>query len=184
MLSKKQYEALFVLFMAAILISLPYLTSRPQLAHHKLLVAAETLKDGVFDKTVVLMLRHDSIGAMGLILNRSAEGFSAGGPVDANSYHTVHSTDVKALKTMVMEDLPLAMTEGEAFAESISSMNPKPKEYIVFKGYVGWGMGQLDREIARGSWKVVEFDRNLVFHTDPKVMWEQALRLPEVMPEK
>jgi putative transcriptional regulator len=46
----------------------------------------------------------------------------------------------------------------------------------VFLGYAGWAPGQLEREIAQGSWLVVPAAARLVFEPDPDRLWEQAVR--------
>ena len=50
-----------------------------------------------------------------------------------------------------------------------------PKEYRFVLGYAGWAPGQLEDEIARGSWWDVEADPALVFHTDVASIWQQAI---------
>ena len=46
----------------------------------------------------------------------------------------------------------------------------------VFLGYAGWGAGQLEREIAEGSWLVVPVSPELVFEERHERLWEQAVR--------
>jgi putative transcriptional regulator len=46
----------------------------------------------------------------------------------------------------------------------------------VFLGYAGWAPGQLEREIAEGSWLVVPVDPALVFEESHERVWEQAVR--------
>jgi putative transcriptional regulator len=46
----------------------------------------------------------------------------------------------------------------------------------VFLGYAGWAPGQLEREIAEGSWLVVPVDARLLFEESHERLWEQAVR--------
>ncbi|MGH9297063.1 MAG: YqgE/AlgH family protein [Acidimicrobiales bacterium] len=46
----------------------------------------------------------------------------------------------------------------------------------VFKGYAGWGGGQLEEEIETGAWFVVEGAAEDVLTEDPSGLWELVLR--------
>ena len=48
---------------------------------------------------------------------------------------------------------------------------------LVFVGYAGWGGGQLEKEIAEGSWWTVNSGADFIFEVEGKVMWEEALAL-------
>ena len=46
----------------------------------------------------------------------------------------------------------------------------------VFRGYAGWGPGQLEVEIAAGSWMVLDSEADDVFSDDPEELWRRVLR--------
>jgi putative transcriptional regulator len=46
----------------------------------------------------------------------------------------------------------------------------------IFAGYAGWGSGQLDDEIAEGSWYVVPSLPLDAFRDDPADLWRDVLR--------
>lgn len=46
----------------------------------------------------------------------------------------------------------------------------------VFKGYSGWGGGQLEEEIEEGAWLVVEGRPEHILTPEPDELWEQVLR--------
>lgn len=46
----------------------------------------------------------------------------------------------------------------------------------IFAGYAGWGSGQLERELARGSWWVVPGEVADTFCTDAAGLWRAVLR--------
>jgi putative transcriptional regulator len=173
--------------LAALFVWFPFKLKQPGVADHKILVAAEKMQDGTFDNTVILILRHNGLNALGLVLNRpplQKGDADWGGPVGRNAYYTLHSLDVSGKRTVRLSDLQLAYTKGEEFVKEIGGMKVKPEEYIIFKGYAGWGRGQLDREIAGDRWTVIDFNRDLVFHTSPKKMWAAAMRMPPVEQKK
>ena len=46
----------------------------------------------------------------------------------------------------------------------------------VYAGYAGWGPGQLDGELAEGSWIVEPALPDDVFTDDPEGLWSVVLR--------
>jgi putative transcriptional regulator len=52
---------------------------------------------------------------------------------------------------------------------------PDPATRMVV-GYAGWGAGQLDVELAEGSWLLAPVDTGLIFETSVDTMWESAIR--------
>ena len=46
----------------------------------------------------------------------------------------------------------------------------------VFRGYSGWGSGQLDDELAAGAWMVLPAESSDVFGPNPKDLWRDVLR--------
>jgi putative transcriptional regulator len=48
----------------------------------------------------------------------------------------------------------------------------------VYAGHAGWDAGQLDREIAAGSWQVLPASAEFVFTDDPLELWVE-LRAPQ-----
>lgn len=178
---KNIIDGIGLLALAALFFWFPHQLQQPGIANHKILIATEKLQDGTFDKTVILILRHNGYGAFGLVLNNPPPqqgGADSGGPVEGKVYYTLHSLDVSAPETISLPDLQIGCTKGEKFAKDLGGRREKPEEYIIFKGYAGWGRQQLSREIAAGAWKIIDFNRDLVFHTNPKKMWETAMRMP------
>lgn len=57
-----------------------------------------------------------------------------------------------------------------------------PKRRLVLLGYSGWGPGQLEREIASGSWLPVPFDEDTIFEVDASEKWEKAYGLLGLTP--
>jgi putative transcriptional regulator len=46
----------------------------------------------------------------------------------------------------------------------------------VFKGYSGWGPGQLDEEIEEQAWYVVEGYPADILSSEPEGLWERVLK--------
>jgi len=46
----------------------------------------------------------------------------------------------------------------------------------VFRGYAGWGPGQLDGEIEAGAWLVLDPEPTDLFTDTPDDLWRRVLR--------
>ncbi|MEN8160219.1 MAG: YqgE/AlgH family protein [Myxococcota bacterium] len=160
-----------------------------------LLVAMDLILDPNFRRTVVLMLEHDAEqGALGLVVNRPSrfpmsrlceslemswrgdaeETVDWGGPVGEGQGWVVMD-DVAAEGLEVVTLAP-----GIHWSRSQDALRRVADEpglcARVFLGYAGWGEGQLEREIAEGSWLVVPLARQLVFDEPHDRVWAQSVR--------
>jgi putative transcriptional regulator len=160
-----------------------------------LLVALDTILDPNFRRTVVLVLHHDESEAFGLVLNRSTEvtidalctsidlawngsdlaQVDWGGPVQPDHGWVLlgePSPDGDGEVEDVMPGIHFSRSQ-DVLRDAASS---PPHQLRVFLGYAGWGAGQLEREIADGSWLVVPVSQGLVFDTPPERLWDAAVR--------
>jgi len=160
----------------------------------RLLVATEELRDPRFRRTVILMLRHDASGAMGLVVNRplgavplagllrrfgmDAEGVTGevrvhlGGPVEPTRGVVLHSAEYAAAGTEMIGD-DIAVTSRPGILRDIAEgRGPRKSRFVA--GYAGWAPGQLEGEIDNGAWFSVDGDARLVFDTDASRQWEEA----------
>jgi putative transcriptional regulator len=161
----------------------------------QLLVATSELKDPRFVRTVIYMVHHDAGGAMGLVVNRplgnaplaalleglGMEGNGAqggirlyyGGPVEPRRGFVLHTTDYASESTRVVKD-GIALTVGTEILRALGTATG-PRLSLVALGYAGWAPGQLEGEIAAGSWVVVQSDEALVFDQDYEKKWDRAM---------
>ena len=161
----------------------------------RLLVATDSMRDPRFVETVVFVAKHDEQGAFGLVINRPvAKGPIAdvlkafnvtdipskkeliihyGGPVQQNQAFILHSNDV-TLEHSVGLDNGLALTSDVELVKKIARGAGPTRSLFLF-GYSGWGPGQLERELAAGSWFTIPLDKQLIFSADPENKWRRAL---------
>lgn len=151
-----------------------------------LLVASPLLIDPNFQRTVILVLQHDSEGAVGVVLNRpSGEDVAShlpewafrledpavvfqGGPVDP-------SVAIGVVKAMSATEPTAVIGVGMVdLAEDPAAVVAGPVR--VFSGYSGWGGGQLEAELEEGAWIVVPATANDVFTETPETLWGEVLR--------
>lgn len=156
-------------------------------AKGKLLVATELVAGELFAKTVVLMLHYDETGAFGLVVNRPTDvkpgevlgdeetiaGYSGtlywGGPVHMDSLRALMRTDDPPEGAeKIIESVYLV-----SFEDALQQGPEDPTGLRLFIGYAGWAPGQLDFEMARGSWRVLPATDDLVFAAEPETLWKK-----------
>ncbi|GAA4811110.1 YqgE/AlgH family protein [Nocardioides caeni] len=142
------------------------------LAAGRLLLATPGLLDPNFVDTVVLLLDVTDDGALGVVLNRPtalpvAEVLGEWGDV-------VEEPEVLFQGGPVATDGALAVALAAPGGEDAAGFRAvwgrlglldldTPRELVIgtvdrlriFAGYAGWGAGQLEAEVAEGSWYVV-----------------------------
>jgi len=161
----------------------------------KLLVADTSLKDPRFARSVIYLVRHDAEGAFGLIINKplaklpladmlrqlDVEGSETeaeldlyfGGPVQGELGFVLHSRDFAAAKaTMIVQD-GYAVSDVRQVLRAISEQKG-PEKALFAVGYAGWAPDQLDAELERGDWNVIDADDALVFDLPVSEKWPVA----------
>jgi len=167
----------------------------------QLLVASAAIQDPRFQRSVILLLRHDSTGAFGIVINQplgerplaalladargkdSAPGDDSpvdgsipvfvGGPVQRQSGFVIHSPEYRRPETLVVGEVA-AMTSTIDVLRDIGH-HRGPAKYLFALGYAGWGAGQLEGEIARRDWFTTPAEPDLVFDAERATLWERAL---------
>jgi putative transcriptional regulator len=161
----------------------------------QLLIAAPTIGDPRFAHTVILMVRHDKEGALGIVINRpvgersiaallEATGHDdadvagivrvfAGGPVQPELGFVLHSAEYRRAETVDV-DGRVAMTASRQVLLDIGH-SQGPEKSLFALGYAGWGPGQLEGELARHNWFTTPEEPKLVFDDDRDNLWEDAM---------
>lgn len=160
------------------------------------LVAAKSLRDPNFHKTVVLLLEHGDQGATGLIVNRPSSvkvshalsgNFNVpemedvlffGGPVEPLALLMLHNADL--LQETEASPVPgLFIGTDESFEQVLQSCGAEGTSrplFRIFSGYSGWGPDQLEGEIERGDWLVYPGCCDLLFRADPYDVYEIVMK--------
>ena len=154
----------------------------------QLLIAAPSLLDPNFERTVVLIAEHSEEGAMGLVLNRASDTLvgeavpeledlagedvvHVGGPVAPNSVVILgdyEDPDDAGLLVYGGVGLPSADSDLEGLADTTRRVR-------IFAGHAGWGPGQLDAELERDDWIVARALPEDPFTDDPDGLWSRVL---------
>jgi putative transcriptional regulator len=160
----------------------------------QLLIASPAIRDPHFDHAVILVVRHNHDGAMGIVINLPTEErplanilemlgekdtnvtgkvqLFAGGPVQPELGFVIHSSDYRAPGTIDVNERVL-MTSNSRILRDIGN-NKGPQKILIAFGYAGWAAHQLDDELRRRVWFTTPADVNLIFDENREKLWESA----------
>lgn len=162
--------------------------SPDDLAPGRILVAAANEPDPLFARTVILLVRYDETGALGLIVNRQskvpiAQALSdmkeaakdsdpvfVGGPVDLHrAFALVRAGHNLDGAKRVTGDVYFVV-DTTALEKQLKKPE-KPNEFRVYVGYSGWGPRQLDTEVLDGRWYIFPGNQEVAFDAIPSTLW-------------
>ena len=171
------------------------------------LVAAPSLLDPNFKRSVVLLVDHKPEGSIGFVVNRPAQvqlsvmlerlGLEAedathanssvlvGGPVNPQTGWVVFEQGAATAgsQEIVRVSDRLAVSASRELLQTLVT-HKGPERMLLVLGYSGWGPGQLDAEIVQGAWIPVDFDDRIVFDTPFDDRWASALRILGIDPAR
>jgi putative transcriptional regulator len=176
-------------------IAMPGSTSAAASLVGRFLVAAPSMPDERFRKSVVFVCKHDDDGALGIIVNNSVDDLPLGqvykqlgievpsveadrpvlfgGPVETSRGLVLHSADYKRDETLLI-DGGMALTASLEILKDMSGGSGPRRAWLAL-GHSGWAPGQLDLEMQDNAWLVVDGDAELVFDADLAAKWQRAL---------
>ena len=167
-----------------------------------LLVAAPELVDPNFRETVVLVTRYRGIaGPIGVILNRPSrvplarampdepalsgidEKVWLGGPVARQALFYVFRASKPAGDAIEVAEGVYLDWDGERLKALLA--RDKPTEGLrIYAGHAAWAPGQLESEVARGSWKSARPEERIIFSTRPETVWGELERRSRATPAR
>ena len=160
----------------------------------QLLVAKPDMPDLRFSETVIFVCRHDSKGALGLVLNRPAgqikmsklmesldvpnDGVTGdiqirfGGPLETQTGFLMYGKKIEN-EDGICSSHGVTVSNNKDVLKILGPENSS-EEIILFLGYAGWSPNQLESELARKDWLTVPADRSFLFAPDIKSLWNRA----------
>ena len=136
----------------------------------KILIFTPDISGDIFSRSVVLIVEHDEGSAFGFILNKKNSKMSTrfksffdfkievydGGPVENEKvFFIVKGKKVTEMYTEINNEF--YVTEDiETVINAVLSKDLSMDDVKIFSGYSGWGALQLDSEIKRKLWTVVD----------------------------
>ena len=162
----------------------------------KFLVATLALNESdMFAHSVVYVCSHGRNGAMGLIINKRLNAYTfsdltmqmpvqnyaklnevnlySGGPLEQVRGMVLHSTDYMRDGTIVIGDGIAVSSISEIITDI--AYNQGPRDKLVALGYSFWQPQQLETEIFRNDWLVVNANKELIFRTKDEEKWQRAV---------
>lgn len=159
----------------------------------KLLLASPAMEDPNFARAVILLVQHGEAGALGLVLNKPSQtkvdavwDQISGLPCPVDQF--VRKGGPCPGPLMLLHDRPrhaqVEVCKGVCFSSeeelvtgAIAPTNsgfddadddtlPGVGALGFYVGYAGWGGGQLEDELATGSWLVTQATPEVVFDED------------------
>lgn len=179
------------LLAASLLVLAAGATGAPDEGRPLMLVAKPSLR-AAYSQTVLIAVPFGEAEHVGFIINRPlAQSLGSmfpdhppsskvidpvrfGGPVMADTIFAV----VRSARNPGGESLPLF---GDLFVASRADdinriIEQTPNDARYFVGFVGWRAGELDAEIAKGFWYVLEPQADLVFRKNAGDLWRELVR--------
>ena len=162
----------------------------------RVLISMPGIEDPRFERSIIYLCVHTPDQAMGVTLNRQAEGLSLGdilksldmpvpraadepvligGPVERERGFVLHTDDYMCEQSSLPVAGGVALTATKEVLKAISGGESGPRKAILAMGYAGWGPGQLEREIRNNVWLTCEADEGLLFDPNPVDKWSRAL---------
>lgn len=136
------------------------------------------MDDPIFMNSTVLITEHNNEGATGFMLNKIFERnlnelvefqrskpypIFNGGPVGQEHLYFIHTRpDLIEHGEKIYDRLYF----GGDFKQAVNAINNrtiKSNQLKIFKGYCGWDAGELEAELAEGSWAMLKVDRVDIF---------------------
>ena len=171
-------------------------TRRQEIVPGKLLVASRGLSDPNFAETVVLLVRSDEDGVVGLVVNRRtkvpisraleelkgakdvSDPIYAGGPVGrAGILALLRSRTRIEGAEHIVGDVYLA-TKAALLERTLAS-GSHPDTFRIYAGYAGWTAKQLAGEVELGAWYIFAGDPGVVFAARPELVWSRLIERTE-----
>ena len=161
-------------------------------AQGSILISEPFLQDAYFQRSVVLLVEHNTQGSMGFVLNKKTDlivntffpeleeypeiPIYLGGPVSANRLFFIHSLgDLIVPDSVKIKDRLYFDGDFEALKRYMQNGHSIEGKVKFFLGYSGWTEGQLGNEINKNSWVVSHAAKENVLLADGESFWKYSL---------
>lgn len=168
------------------------------------LIAMPALQDPNFARSVTYICQHDAEGAMGIVINRTADlaisdvlrqlklrtdnqrltsaQVYLGGPVQPERGFVLHEASGEWDSTFAVTPRLSVTTSRDVLAAM--SEGGGPRRALLALGCAGWTAGQLETEMRDNAWLTTPADETLIFDLPAERRWEAATRLVGVDPAR
>jgi putative transcriptional regulator len=156
------------------------------------LVSSRKLTDPHFSHTVVYLVAHNEDGSLGLVINRPTDirladavsnvkedeaddhAIYYGGPVKRSMITMlIRSETQNPLVSQVADDV--FFSHDRRVLDRLLAERKPAGALRFYMGHAGWVAGQLQHEIGRGDWFVLDADPKAIFSTRPASLWTRLI---------
>ena len=156
----------------------------------RFLVSSRNLTDPHFTRAVIYLISHSDQGTLGLVVNRPSEIrlADAVSDIEEGDDYTIyfggpvmHSIVTMLIRSETNNPLVRLVADDVFFSDDRRVLDrllaeKKPADALRFyMGHAGWVAGQLQQEIERGNWYVVDADPAAIFSTRPESLWTRLI---------
>ncbi|WP_404985090.1 YqgE/AlgH family protein [Chryseobacterium sp. M5] len=136
----------------------------------KILISTPDISGDIFSRSVVLIIDHSESGAFGLILNKKNSKMSNrfknffdfeievydGGPVENDKvFFIIKGKKVTENFTEINDEYYLT-EDIELIINAVLQNEISIQDVKIFSGYSGWSSSQLENEVLKKVWTVVD----------------------------
>lgn len=161
-------------------------------AQGSILISEPFLQDAYFQRSVVLLVEHNTQGSMGFVLNKKTDlivntffpeleeypeiPIYLGGSVSANRLFFIHSLgDLIVPDSVKIKDRLYFDGDFQTLKRYMQNGHSIEGKVKFFLGYSGWTEGQLGNEINKNSWVVSHAAKENVLLADGESFWKNSL---------
>jgi len=156
----------------------------------KILISTPDISGDIFSRSVVLIVEHNESGAFGLILNKKNGQMSSkfknffdfkievydGGPVENDKvFFIVKNKKVTEVYSEINKDFYIT-EDIESIISAVLNKELSINDVKIFSGYSGWAAGQLDDEVQRKMWTVVDIYNLDYTLPNDQTLWKSIMQ--------
>lgn len=145
--------------------------------------------DGIFSRSVILLVEHNEEGSVGFILNKPVTKklaqlskefgnfdmkVSLGGPVGNKNIYYIHTYGNKIPGSIKIKDNLYWGGDFDILQTLVESGSLDESKIRFFVGYSGWSPDQLNSEITKDFWLVTDIDVDTVMQYDREI-WNKVV---------
>lgn len=170
------------------------LASVAQPLTHHFLMASPRIEEGIFHQALVYICQHDSMGALGLVINKALPTNIGklleelqidvseptlhslppldGGPISPEVGFVLHTGQPSWVSSFAITE-NVCITTSKDILHGIG-VGQGVGHFLLCLGHASWADGQLEAEIAEGDWFMMPATMKLLFDTPFEERWQQA----------
>jgi putative transcriptional regulator len=157
----------------------------------RILISEPFLQDSYFQRSVIILVEHNSDGTMGFVVNKKTgllvnDFFDElqniphipiylGGPVSSERLFFIHSLGNSIPGSVRINDNLYFDGDFDSLVKFILSGQSYEERIKFFLGYSGWSKDQLKNEIDQNSWLVSKQNNNNVITAEDESFWKFAV---------